>query len=555
MGAGITIKPRASRVTYDDSVTEVAEPLGEGQVYNVQDCAEALDARLDAVEGDNALTLAGVVLDQTPSGISAYMSDGINFITLVAGATYANCVYQATGFRFTINAATDVANHGDKGTVSVLFDGVDTGDAFDLETAFVELERNAAQSYPPQSSVGGTVRITSVEKFGNTGLFQIWKGYVDIANFLPYGLNAGEHTIQLVHHLTAGDQSSAVSRFVIDSSVTAPSVVGVPTIAENTLSSAKYISGVRKYSTGDTFDIGAVLAGAFDNLYILSPLRISGVAITAYDTAWNSAFVTGPSAPPAVGDGFTYAETGKAIAVASTLDEDAVVQVVGTDPWASGAIVNSAAENRMVNTYGNVSTAVLEDFVDENYRLSHFNTQGDNTSGIDDFVMVPGAITGVWDSTIALADGEALQFDEGMIYPSQNFSVGYLPTNVVNYSAFAADQHYVRAIYENLVSHFAGTLLLAGWALADFDTTGSPKAKVEIKLPGATGWLDLGKPYNAGTFTGIDGDGCRTLESGSQFSWTSGGFSTFSSGYMYIVRITLLDPTIASLTRIYEMGW
>ena len=110
-------------------------------------------------------------------------------------------------------------------------------------------------------------------------------------------------------------------------------------------------------------------------------------------------------------------------------------------------------------------------------------------------------------------------------------------------------------MYDAGTPHLSGELALTGWTLSSFDTTGSPRAKVEIKLPTQTGWLDLGKAYNAGTFTGVDGDGCRTSESGDDFGWTAGGFSTAASGYMYIIRITLLNNTVSLLTNLAETGW
>ena len=77
---------------------------------------------------------------------------------------------------------------------------------------------------------------------------------------------------------------------------------------------------------------------------------------------------------------------------------------------------------------------------------------------------------------------------------------------------------------------------------------------VTATLPTQTGWLDLGTAFDSGTFTGADGDGCRTAQSGDDWSWSAGTFSTANSGDMIIVRVTFRNST-DSITQIRELGW
>ena len=69
-----------------------------------------------------------------------------------------------------------------------------------------------------------------------------------------------------------------------------------------------------------------------------------------------------------------------------------------------------------------------------------------------------------------------------------------------------------------------------------------------------TGWLDLGVSYDSGTFSGADGDGCRTSQSGDYWSWASGVFTTADSGDRYYIKVVLRNGT-RDITQIRELGW
>lgn len=538
----------ANLVTYDDSVTQFG-PLTGTTVTEVQEMGEAVGILLTDLAGPNATPLTGVTLTQSVSGVTGLLSEGGGnvFVTLIPGQSFNDIINNPA-----ITVAVPVgnaANSGDLGSIVAVFNGIQSTDSFDLAAAFNPALNQGSQSYPPASSPGGEITITSVQKFGNTSLFQIWKGHINLSALT--GGHLGENSIALRHILPSGNQTSATSIIFFDGAGTTPTS-GTPTIVQNTLSSSKYISGVQKYTTADTFDLTSSLTAAFNNTFVTNPLTIVMPGFTTFGVAYNAATVTGPQVPPHVGDSFAYAQTGVAINAASILSENARVSSTGSGPFGSGSAVLSASANRMVNTYGTTSTAVLENFQDENRRLSYFNTQGNNGSGVNNYATVPGSVTGVWTSSTTLANGEALQFNDGLTYATQDFSTGYLPTGGPDYSAFSGSQFYVRAVV-GVSGHAAGTLRLTGYIAATFATGGSPTAKVEIKLPTQTGWLDLGKAFNAGTFSGIDGDGCQTSASGSDFGWTSGTFNTTNSGNMYIVRITLLSSSVPLLTLLQEL--
>ena len=189
---------------------------------------------------------------------------------------------------------------------------------------------------------------------------------------------------------------------------------------------------------------------------------------------------------------------------------------------------------------------ILELFQDENYRLPDTFNFDDKTA----------AVTGNWDSTAVLTNGDAQVFNGKLIVGSVNYTTGYLPvqnTNA-NYSTFSGDQVYYRAIQQANTPHSNGTLFLEGITSADIGS----KVDVYIKLPTQTGWLDLSKDYLAASFTGADGDGAKTsmtdANGGVQIGWTAGTFSTADSGYRYYVKVVIHDATV-QITQLAEQGW
>jgi hypothetical protein len=237
--------------------------------------------------------------------------------------------------------------------------------------------------------------------------------------------------------------------------------------------------------------------------------------------------------------------TNKVITVAaSQRTTNGRVRATPADPYGSYSAVDSASANRLTDGYSTTSTALYEYFDDENRRLaSDF-----------DFTSTSDTLTGDWTSSTGLSNGNAQVYNGSLYYPTVNFSSGYLPTGSPDYSAFSGNQQYWRGIAEgSSTPHSSGSLELGGLVNADVGAVGAGAVNVEIKLPGQTGWLDLGKDYVQATFTGADGDGCRTGQSGDDWAWTCGTFSTADSGNRYYIRVTFRNST-KSITQIRELG-
>jgi hypothetical protein len=112
----------------------------------------------------------------------------------------------------------------------------------------------------------------------------------------------------------------------------------------------------------------------------------------------------------------------------------------------------------------------------------------------------------------------------------------------------------LRAIKKSGTPKSSGTLQLKGIASADIGT----KYKVEIKLPTQTGWLYMGVAFNSATYTGAEGQGCLISKSDAGgyavFNYSVGTKTTANSGFTMIVRVTLINNTVA-ITELKETAW
>ena len=330
------------------------------------------------------------------------------------------------------------------------------------------------------------------------------------------------------------------------SMLSAESFVNVPTEP----GSPAYLSGVKFIPLGGEFEIKVTLENVFQNTFKAVPLSLIGgnSGITNADIAYSQSDpnLSGFSDPPVSSENFVYQNTHSI--TLEKFSTDAKIQCTGGDPWQSFSAQNIPVTGDAAILVDSLSvhqsTETRELFTDEYYRLP-----------LGEMDNIPGQIAQQWTSSSPLTNGNAQVFG-ALIYPETDFSAGHFPaTGQPDYSiGFTGDQKYLRAIRENNVPHNSGTLRLDELTLSDIEPSG--EVKVEIKLPTQTGWLDLGMPYNAGTFTGADGDGCRTgVENGDEFSWTAGQFSTADSGWMIMVRITLKNTNAPALNEMREIGW
>ena len=469
------------------------------------------------------------------SWASGYLSSGAaqNFVDYYQGQSVTSEILRVTSSLTGSTSDSSRFSQADSGSMNANVNGVITS-SFYLQSAFNETNRETYQSWAPSSSTPANITVKGVGTYNSYPPYQTGSASI---NIVTANLLAGENKLQLIH---TGAASVVIGSGSLHFFNDTGSAVGVntPTVTESATSSNVWLSGVQYYGANDIFVFQFTGSRLFETTFKSVPAVVTSTTfgITTYNVnysdsteAWNVAV---PATVPYITGSFTYSGA-KTVANASVMNCGASISVTVSDPPANSATAaSSTATKWLVDTYTTTSTAKAESFVDENRRLY---------SGA--YSTVPTAITGVWTGSNALQAYDAI-VTGALAYPSGsvfNFTTGYKPVGTANYTAHKDDQLYFRSM-SGSTPLTAGILQIVGFLIADFQADSSPtyvNAKVELKLPTQTGWLDLGKLYNPGTFGGNDGDGCRTADSSASFSWSSGTFSTANSGNMYIVKITL----------------
>jgi hypothetical protein len=413
--------------------------------------------------------------------------------------------------------------------------------------AFNEANRGGSQS---ASTVAGFVTteltINYVAWYNSFPKWQVGSAYVTITSGL---ISRGYNRYAITRECGFVTQTSNDFEIFYDSAASTPNV-GTCNITEN-VAVLKRISGVRYYYRGSTWLVDLDSANqCFDNVYrstyIFKYSSSSSVLGSEAYIDHGDAKVTGASTPPACGESLHISGYQTTTPNTNARSTNARATLTAYNVYGSTNADTSPSSNRLVDAYTQTSGNLVEYFDDEIYRMSADCDFDDETL----------TIVNVWTGSKTLVDGDAQLYNGSLIYPSVNFNAGYLPTGQsADYSAFANNQIYYRAIYDSTATpHSNGSLELGNLVNADVDAAGAGDVNIEIKLPSETGWLDLGTAYNAGTFTGADGDGCRTSQSGDDWGWTSGTFSTANSGDRIYIRVTIINSA-KSITQIRELGW
>lgn len=496
----------------------------------VSDLQTQIDALLnlvpsDADELDGTFRYSGTIFR------TGYLShNGGNFVTLVPEQQFTR-ITKDPNFILT-NPDTTQFNDADKGVLRLYINDVEV-DNFDLAAAFNESERNDGQTYPPVTASGGFLQIVEVTPYASYPTYQKGEFRIEIESV---DLVPGENKIKLIHELQSGNRETEDLIIFWDNFT---SQIGFQSIGvqHETISSTKYISGIRHYDIGDQLRIHFSALRLFDNTYTMpNQVKIdpNNFASDDYYINYQSPGSSGV-AQPEPGEVLQYNN----IITISNQDVYKVnprLALTGYDPHGPSDIFYTPYLNILVNTYGVKSNDKNEYFVDEYYRLSETNL----------YDTIPTVINEWWNSQNILTTGQLQVYDGKLIYPKTNYSV-FLPSQSVNYSGFSGSRYYIR-VFKDLNPHNNGTFFIEGYNINDGNV------KIELKLPSQTGWLDISKQYNTADFTGIDGDGCLINRSGYYLEWTSGGFSTADSGYLVVVRITMLNSNAGSISQI-SIDW
>jgi hypothetical protein len=511
-----------------------------------------------------ALVAAGTTLYS-----GALSQSNINYKSGDPAGDIVNYIITDGIFTLTTPDTASRCNYGDKGTISVYLNGTAIA-TMDLAANFSEGNRTGNQDLSTWDSAGtgdsttdgvtvftgtaagkGSLEMLSVGIYNGFKYYQKWTARINITDSTL--LRQGWNEIYLTHDgLSAygGNQTSVHFDIFYDTDAGSNPSVSTPTVTENT-PVWSYLSGVKYYDAGSTWDIDVIGSDCFDNVYHSSeaPIELYGwPGMTTQAIAYDNTAVTGLSDPPDIDETMTVTNL-LLTQAASQFSADAQITARPRDPYGNYTPVTSVSNDILIWSYASGSTELIEHFRDEDYRL----TAGAYTS-------IPGSISSVWDSTSSLDtydDGNGLQvYSDELYFPTVDFS-SMTPTGNPDYSLIAAETNktYFRAFRDLSTSHASGTLRMTGITKAQLYNR---DIRVWIKAPSQTGWLDLTRDYNFATFTGIDEDPCwvnRDIQSNSDFQFTLGTNYTENSGYMIIVKVQYPNSSAPRISYMALTDW
>jgi hypothetical protein len=362
------------------------------------------------------------------------------------------------------------------------------------------------------------------------------------------------------------------------------------------------LSGVDFYSNGATplhFDIEVRASGMFANSFYTST---SGGMASAYNpmevdfsdfggsnrpVPYTDMKVTGggsnygPSNPPLPADEGDFVVTNQAIygtpGSASPVGGGGVLKANLRKPFASSPVVIYPDPLKyLFNSYPQTggtteSKDISEYFVDEKYRYIN------GVSLVSPSKPIIPAGGDVYDSTTVLiiGDGNLQVIGNQLVYPHANFSSGYSPAGANYASVLAGDasnalRRYVRA-FDTGTARNLGKIRIRGLALAAFNSPGAftgsevndhaGGAIFQIKVPGSTGWLDLGRVKGDPDLATTDFRGCRTGYStiGSDlivtYDTTAYTADNGSGDFLLFVRLTFIKNGTGQGLTLDELEW
>jgi hypothetical protein len=405
---------------------------------------------------------------------------------------------------------------------------------FNLAVNFMEAQRFGNQTYPPKTE--GDITVLTVGMYNNFPKWQRGSCQIDHTGF-----RQGYNFLVLSHEGMVPSQMTNNFDLFRDIGVNVCQIsmgsfiVVAPVI--------RYLSGVRFYGRGSTFTFSGLAANVFDYTYHETSPVIYSSSSNAFGNGivdFDDSCVTGVSNPPLPPESMTMSSKMVTVPLENIRDMNAKLFLQSRKPWCISGIVDSGDRNIMVDAYATTSDYLHEYFDDEYMRLPN-----------GDYGAIP-TLTNRWLSAPWLVMGEAQVYNGNLIYPQDNFAGREPSMGQPNYNTFTGDQRYFRAFYKTGSPHSSGTLRILG--INSISPAGIGEVNVELKIPGVTGWLDLGKPFDSGTFQGIDGDGCKVIQNGNNWSWTTGTFTTAYGGWMIVVRVTLRDNTKV-IQEISEVAW
>jgi len=404
---------------------------------------------------------------------------------------------------------------------------------------------------PPSSGYPASgIRISVLEKHSNffeTPWFDIPAGYTrGEANITVTTTNMryGSNTIRIEHR--ADDNSLigyAESIVFYDVYTTVVSIVN-QTLTMQSASNTRYLSGVPYAGSGTSLSVSFRASYFFGGSYpAVDAFHITNSALGITEDLLYSEG-SGYSTPnPVPGEYVNISRTVTTSRSSKYYVSDAglTLDVDSNNPArnANAVTVNSTTPIRFM--FGSsTANGTSEDHYGETYRIPAAQLDTYKAS------LMTSLPQNQFSSNVVLAVGELQIMPGYLIYPVSNY-VNTSPTGP-DYSSYTGDRVYGRAFNGFSPAEAGGKITIQGITASDISTG---RVKVELCIPGVTGWGDLGLEY----FNPVDddGDGCWYRAAGDGTNGLFGfffgyNFANGGSANAILVRITIFESAQNDVT-------
>lgn len=354
--------------------------------------------------------------------------------------------------------------------------------------------------------------------------------YVDI-NIGAILATGGRHSIEIIHHQTL-DYTKTQGPIFRDDETNVQTITGV-SIAENTVSSAKYLSGIRYYDEGDTFDIG---------IADLDYLNSDSYPTNFVQILSNSEYGIGDfylAGANLTGWNFQHDDIDDSYSSTKAINRDDF-RFIGCDAnitgrvidWTPGASANSPDACICIDTWDQQSTDLSEYFTDETYRRTTADVIWDSTQDMN-----------AYDDNLGMLDINGLLQTR---YGDWNIYAPGLLTNP-DYTGFAGWGTYYRRFIDSTSSVRTSVTMSISGAGFNLANLVNNSIRMWIFIPGRfTSWCYVhgAATYDFGTFDG-DNDPIRVLSSTStSIDITFGSLGLTPAQNYFIMWLEISNPAI-----------
>jgi hypothetical protein len=436
-------------------------------------------------------------------------------------------------------------SHANTGTLKLILNGV--------EKASVDLTNFSPDGSPGTTSPTNSYpasglnisKLVKHDNFSSADWFDIPPEYTrgEVKITIPTSwMRKGVNTLRLEHYVDNTLFGYGETTWFYDA-YTQPVTITSPQLTVNTFSNTRYLSGVPFGGNNTTLNVTATVSNFFGGSYEDGTSVTINNGTVGISSNLKYTDCSGYSTPnPKVGEGMsvnrsvTVSKLSKYLTENVYVDLDVICNNPDRDPGSLRIYGTTPIRLMFGNSSANRKT---EDFYSELYRIPA--TSADSLKN----TVMHSVPTGLFNSNSSLASGELQVYAGKLIYPKTDYSS--TQPGGPNYSSASGTRVYVRAFDGFSPAEAGGKLTINGISRSDID---NDRVKVEICIPGVTGWGDL--KYEYLNPVDSDGQGCWYRAAGDGSNGTYGfflgyNFSNGGNAKAIIVRVTIAESAKSSI--------